>query len=60
MTKFEYAMAKSDSMTRLAHPSGRGGTDTRAFYAKAAEGFRQKALGMTVEEAEDDNGTDKQ
>ena len=54
MTKYEYNMAKSDAMTRLAHPSDRRGTDTRAFYAKAAEGFRQRALGMTVEEAEND------
>ena len=54
MTKYEYNMAKSDAMTRLAHPSDRRGTDTRAFYSKAAEGFRQRALGMTVEEAEND------
>lgn len=54
MTKYEYNMAKSDAMTCLAHPSDKRGTDTRAFYAKAAEGFAERARGMTIGEAEDD------
>jgi len=54
MTKFEYNMAKADAMTRLAHPSDKRGADTRAFYAKAAEGFRQRAMGLTIEEAGDE------
>ena len=58
MTKFEHDMAKSDEMTRLAHPSDRRGTDTRAFYAKAAEGFAERARGMTIGEAEDEANKD--
>ena len=54
MTKYEYNMAKSDAMTCLAHPSDKREADTRAFYAKAAEGFRQKAMGLTLEEADDE------
>lgn len=53
MTVFEYNMAKADAMTRLAHPSCRRGADTRAFYAKAAEGFTERAMRMTLEEAEE-------
>lgn len=53
MTKFEYNMAKADAMTRLAHPSDKRGADTRAFYAKAAEGFASRARNMTIAEAEE-------
>lgn len=54
MTKYEYNMAKSDAMTCLAHPAEARGVDTRAFYAKAAEGFAERARGMTIGEAEDE------
>ena len=53
MTKFEYAMAKAEAMTRLAQPSDKRGTDTRAFYARAAEGFAERARNMTIAEAEE-------
>lgn len=55
MTKYEYNMGKADAMTRLAHPSDKRGADTRAFYARAAEGFAERARNMTVEEAEEYN-----